>query len=168
MKVRCVRQENLPGGSPHPEPNIWWLGLPRGPAGHNPKDSALELLDLCCNFSPNSITGIKSLGLLRCPRYMHRASRRKFMTDNVFPCSADSGAAIPSMLTDRCSIALAQCHLNQPKVRTLSYLRPLACMNGAVSSTSTAFASVNNTATFMLLNPCSLNNKELLIHDIIT
>ena len=74
----------------------------------------------------------------------------------------------PSMLTDRRSIAPAQRHLNQPQVRTLSYLRPLAFVNGAVSSTSPASASVNNTTAFMLLNPHSLNNKGLLIHDIIT
>ena len=132
------------------------------------KYSVLELLDLCCNFTPNSIARIKSLGLLRRPRYMHRGSKHKFITDNAIPCSADRGAAIPSMLTDRRSIAPAQPHLNQPQVRTLSYLRPLACVNGAVSSTCPASASVNNTAAFMLLNSRSLNNKALLIHDIIT
>ena len=88
--------------------------------------------------------------------------------DNAIPCSAGNGAAIPSMLTDRCSIAPAQHHLNQPQVRTLSYLRPLACVNGAVSSTPSVSASVNNTAAFMLLNPYTLNNKGLLIYDIIT
>ena len=88
--------------------------------------------------------------------------------DNAFPCSADRGAAIPFMLTDRHSIASAQRHLNQPQVRTLSYLRPLACVNGAVSSTSTASASENNTAAFTQLNPRFLNNKGLNIHDIIT
>ena len=132
------------------------------------KFSALELLDLCCNFTPNSFTRIKSLGLLHCPRYMHRGSRWKFMTDNAVPCSSDSGAASLSMLTDRRSITPAQHHLNQPQVCTLSYLRPLACVNGAVSSTSPASASVNNTAAFMLLNPRSLNNIGLLINDIIT
>ena len=76
-------------------------------------------------------------------------NRRKFITDNTIPCSAYSGAAIPSMLTDRRSIALAHRHLNQPQVGTLSYLRPLACMNGAVSSTSPATASVNNTAALL-------------------
>ena len=61
-----------------------------------------------------------------------------------------------------------QHHQNQPQVRTLSNLRPLACVNGAVSFTPPASASVNNIAAFMLLNPHSLNNKALLIHDIIT
>ena len=73
------------------------------------KYSAQELLHLCCNFTPNSIAKIKFLGLLRCQRYMHRASRCKFIhTDNTIPLHADCGAAIPSMLTDRPSIALAQ------------------------------------------------------------
>ena len=116
------------------------------------------------NFTPNSITKIKFLGLFCYPRYMHKASRRKIIhTDNTIP-HTDCGAATPSMLTDRRSIAPTQRHQNQPQVRTQS---PLACVNGAVSSTSPASGSVN-AAAFMLLNPRSLNNKALLIHDIIT
>ena len=77
------------------------------------KYSAQELLDLCCNFTLNSIAEIQFLGLLRHARYMHRASRRKLIyMDNAIPCSADCGAEIPSVMTDRRSIAPAQRHQN--------------------------------------------------------
>ena len=61
-------------------------------AGRVFRCSAQELLDLCCHFTPGSIAGIGSFGLLRHSRCVHGASRHNFVCmDN----------AIPSVQTDR-------------------------------------------------------------------
>ena len=123
------------------------------------KYSTTQLLDLFCHFIPNCIADIKSLGLLRRPRYVHRASRCKFVY-------ADHG--IPSVLSDRRSNTQLRRHHNKPHVCTLNNLRSLVCVDSVVPSTPPAPAFINNSATFMLQNARSINNKALLIHDIIT
>ena len=80
------------------------------------KCSTKELLDLCCQFTPNSIPDIKSLVSYAAP-----ATCTEPPDAGLF-----NGQWVPYVLTDRRSIAPAQRHQNQPQVRTLSSLRPLA------------------------------------------
>ena len=66
----------------------WMVAAPPLLAG----SSAQELLDLCCHYTPDSIAGIGSLGLLCRPRCVNGASRRKFaLMEGATPCGADGG-----------------------------------------------------------------------------
>ncbi|CAJ1074265.1 uncharacterized protein LOC121511739%2C partial [Xyrichtys novacula] len=114
--------------------------------------SSARLRELVSHSIPHSITVIKSLCLLRRPRYVHRGSRRMFIY---------SDSAIPS-ITSVFRLAALPCHHNKNHVRT-RYLRPLVCVDSQAPPTQPMSA-----ASFMLLNAQSINNKPGLIHDIIT
>lgn len=115
--------------------------------------SALQLLQLLSFFSsaaPVCLDAIRSSGLLQRPRYIHRSSRYKFIHTN---------SSIPVVQSALHFRVACRRHLNTRHVRT-SCLKPLACSDSSTPPVSSA-------ATFMLLNTRSLNNKALLIHDII-
>ncbi|CAJ1068095.1 uncharacterized protein LOC121511739%2C partial [Xyrichtys novacula] len=114
--------------------------------------SSARLRELVSHSIPHSITVIKSLCLLRRPRYVHRGSRRMFIY---------SDSAIPSITSVFRPAALPR-HHNKIHVRT-RYLRPLVCVDSQAPPTQPMSA-----ASFMLLNAQSINNKPGLIHDIIT
>ena len=117
------------------------------------KYSSVELHKLACYSTPNSHAVIKSLGLLRRPRYIHRGSRRKFIY---------SDSPIPSVLSVGFS-GPARRHHNKLHVRR-GNLRPLVCVDSVIPPIQPASA-INNAATFMLLNAQSINNKPELILD---
>lgn len=117
------------------------------------KYSATELKKLCSFISPSCLDVIKSLHILRRPRYVHRATRHKFVHSSTTP--AVSGV--------RCHTSVLRRHQSNRHAELIN-LRPLA----SVDSTAPPVATfTNQIATFMLLNTRSLNNKAGLIHDII-
>ena len=118
--------------------------------------SSARLLDLVSYSIPSAITVIKSLGLLRRPRYIHRGSRRKFIY---------SSSTIPSITSvSHSGLSGALRHHNKTHVRA-RYLRPLVCVDTVTPPIQPASA-INN-VTFMLLNAQSINNKPGLIYETI-
>jgi len=59
-------------------------------------------------------------------------------------------------------------NLNSHSIPSCLALRSLICVDTVTPRTSSAAFSTNTTANVMLQNARSLNNKSLLIHDIIT
>ena len=117
--------------------------------------SSAELHKLACYSTPDSLAVIKSLELLRRPRYMHRGSRRKFIY---------SDSPIPSVL----SVCSGPDRRHQNKLHVCrGNLRPLVCVDSVTPPIQPAYA-INNAVTFMLLNAQSINNKPGLIHATIT
>ena len=119
------------------------------------KYSSVELHKLACYSTPDSHAVIKSLGLVRRPRYTHRGSRRKFIySHSTIPTVQSIGT---SGFERRHHNKLYVCRTN---------LRPLVCVDSATPTIQPASA-INN-AAFMLLNAQSINNKPGLIYETIT
>lgn len=116
--------------------------------------SAAELRNLCSSILPSCLDVIKSLQLLRRPRYVHRASRHKFV-------ELSTTSAVSAVLWCHASSSRRR-HQNKNYARSAN-LRPLTCVDTAPCTVLT-----NKSATFMLQNTRSLNNKAGLIYDIIT
>ena len=114
--------------------------------------SSEALRKLACNSIPNCVDVIKSFGLLRRPKYMHRGSRRKFVYSN---------SAIPTIQSATGTFSGILRHHNKSSMCTRK-LRPLLCVDTPIPPMQKTFA-----AHFMLSNVQSLNNKPLLIHDYI-
>ena len=101
--------------------------------------------------SPSCLEVIKSLHLLRRPPYVHRAVRYKFVYNtNVF-------SAIPVI---SCSASQQRRAERKPRPPPAN-LRNLVC-------TDSSAAPTGRSASFILQNIRSINNKAVLIHDIIT
>ncbi len=114
--------------------------------------TSAELCSLVTNFAPDSVSIIKALGLLRCSWNIHWDSRRKLIY---------SGSSIFSTLSVSQSVWR---HHNKHHVPTRQ-LHPLLCVDSITPIQSAS--ALNNALTFMMLNVRSLNNKPLLIHEII-
>lgn len=116
----------------------------------------MELKNLNSHIVPStaSLEVIKSLHLLRRPRYVHRAARHKF----VYMETSQAIPVLRSLTTQR------RRHQNEPRLHFFN-LRPIERAVDDVISHSNA--SVLMSVSFMLLNTRSLNNKAPLIHDII-
>ena len=114
--------------------------------------SSARLRELVSHSTPYSIEVIKSLCLLRRPRYIHRGSRRTFIY-------SDSPI---STITSVPRSAAPLRHHNKSHVCARN-LRPLVCVDSLAPPLQPMSA-----VSFMLLNAQSINNKPGLIHDIIT
>ena len=116
------------------------------------KYSAAELVQLNTLSLPNCLKVIRSFCLLRRPRYVHRAVRHKFVYMDTTPAVSAVRYALQR-----------QRFQNKPRPRAVN-LGSLLSINCGVTPVA---ASTNRDATFMLLNTRSLNNKALLMYDII-
>ncbi|XP_041958625.1 uncharacterized protein LOC121717966 [Alosa sapidissima] len=111
----------------------------------------MELRNIIPHALPDCLEVIKSLRLLRRPPYVHRATRHKF----VYLATT---MAVPAVRAN----SLRRRHRPGPRPPPV-LLSPLV----SVAANTVSAITVPPFASFMLLNVRSLNNKALLLHEII-
>ena len=118
--------------------------------------STPQLIKLNNSSVPLCISAIKTLGLLRRTRYIHRASRRKF----VYSLPNSSTLSIPSLWAAERIAATPARHRHKNLDVRVACLRPL--------TKATQPVQIHPHLKIALFNTRSLNNKGLLLNEFIT